>query len=136
LIARLRGDSTRASKPISGSIGFFLSIDQGNQRQRMIIGFGMGASEGRVLMWAVEMTEDGRQLVDNFYIITQSSWRPGVGPMGGVVAGNAVVGLALSSTSMLVGARSQKVEADPEESLGIGSPAGAVSGRGLCRATR
>lgn len=94
--------------------GQFFSIDQGNQRQRMIIGFGMGASEVRVLVQAFEITGEGRQLVDDFYITTQSSRRPGLGPMGGggAVAGNAVAGLALSSTSMLVGARAQTVEAD------------------------
>lgn len=94
--------------------GQFFSVDQGNQRQRMIIGFGMGASEVRVLVQAYEITGQGRQLVDDFYVTTLSSRRPGLGPMGGggAVAGNAVAGLALSSTSMLVGARAQTVEAD------------------------
>lgn len=96
--------------------GQFFSIDEGNQRQRMIIGFGLGASEVRVLVQAFEGTGagNGRQLVDDFYITTQSSRRPGLGPMGGggAVAGNAVAGLALSSTSMLIGARAQTVEAD------------------------
>jgi hypothetical protein len=79
----------------------------------MIIGFGMGASEVRVLVQAYEITGQGRQLVDDFYVTTMSSRRPGMGPMGGggAVAGNAVAGLALSSTSMLVGARAQTVDA-------------------------
>lgn len=94
--------------------GQFFSVDQGNQRQRMIIGFGMGASEVRVLVQAYEVTGQGCELVDDFYVTTLSSRRPGMGPMGGggAVAGNAVAGLALSSTSMLVGARAQTVEAD------------------------
>lgn len=111
--------SASASPAVTGRTldieGQFFSIDQGNQRQRMIIGFGLGASEVRVLVQAFEGTGagNGRQLVDDFYITTQSSRRPGLGPMGGgAVAGNAVAGLALSSTSMLVGARAQTVEAD------------------------
>lgn len=96
--------------------GQFFSIDQGNQRQRMIIGFGMGASEVRVMVQAFETTGEGRELVDDFFVTTQSSRRPGLGPMGGAgaVAGNAAASLALSSTSMLVGARAQTVQADAQ----------------------
>jgi len=96
--------------------GQFLSVDQGSQRQRMIIGFGMGASEVRVLVQAFEVTEAGRALVDDFYIETQSSRRPGMGPMagGGAVAGNAAAAVALSGTTALVGARAQTVEADAQ----------------------
>ncbi|MBN8249947.1 MAG: DUF4410 domain-containing protein [Verrucomicrobia bacterium] len=96
--------------------GQFLSVDQGSQRQRMIIGFGLGASEVRVLVQAFEVTDAGRVLADDFYINTQSSRRPGMGPMagGGAVAGNAAAALAVSSTTALVGARAQTVEADAQ----------------------
>lgn len=96
--------------------GQFLSVDQGSQRQRMIIGFGLGASEVRVLVQAFAVTDTGRELVDDFYINTQSSRRPGMGPMagGGAVAGNAAAALALSGTTALVGARAQTVEADAQ----------------------
>jgi len=96
--------------------GQFLSIDQGSQRQRLIIGFGLGASEVRVLVQVFEGTPAGRALVDDFYIETQSSRRPGMGPMagGGAVAGNAAAALALSGTTALVGARAQTVEADAQ----------------------
>lgn len=94
--------------------GQFLSIDQGSQRQRMIVGFGLGASEVRVLVQAFEVTDSGRELVDDFYITTQSSRRPGMGPMagGGAVAANVGASMALSGTTALIGARAQTVEAD------------------------
>lgn len=101
-------------RPPTGSLtveGQFFSIDQGNQRRRMIIGFGAGASEVRVLVQAFENTASGPQLVEDFYATVQSSRRPGLGPMGG--AGATVVSKATSGTlSLLGGGNAQSVEAD------------------------
>ena len=90
--------------------GQFFSIDQGSQRRRMIIGFGMGASQVRVLVQAFENTATGPQLVEDFYATVESSLRPGLGPMAG--AGAAVIGKATSGALGVLGGNEQSVEAD------------------------
>src|SRR5262245_34916373 len=77
--------------------GQFFSINQGSQRQRMILGFGMGASEVRTLIQAYEDTGSGPRLVDDFYATVQSSRRPGMGPMAG--AGAVAVHTAASAAT-------------------------------------
>lgn len=105
--------------PIAGPTlvvdGQFLSVDQGNRMERMVIGFGAGASEVRTLVQIYETTNDGRRFVVDFYTTVKSSLKPGAGPMVGV--GKAVVGRAVSSAA--VGANvgvaselSQTVESD------------------------
>ena len=99
-------------RPPAGSLtveGQFFSIDQGSQRRRMIIGFGMGASQVRVLVQAFENTATGPQLVEDFYATVESSRRPGLGPMAG--AGAAVVGKATSGALGVLGGNEQSVEA-------------------------
>jgi len=90
--------------------GQFFSIDQGSQRRRLIIGFGMGASEVRVLVQAFENRPAGPELVEDFYATVKSSRRPGMGPMAG--AGAAVIGKATSGTLSMLGGNEQSVEAD------------------------
>ena len=100
-------------RPPTGSLtveGQFFSIDQGSQRRRMIIGFGMGASQVRVLVQAFENTATGPQLVEDFYATVESSRRPGLGPMAG--AGAAVIGKATSGALGVLGGNEQSVEAD------------------------
>lgn len=104
-----------AQAPASGTRmlsiqGQFFSIDQGSQRQRMIVGFGMGASQVRVLVQAFA----NAKLVDDFYVTVESSRRPGVGPMAGAgaVAGGAAVNTAASGALGMVGASGQSVQAD------------------------
>jgi ribosomal protein S19E (S16A) len=94
--------------------GQFFTIDQGSQRRRMIIGFGAGASEVRVLVQVYEKTQAGRQLVEDFYATAKSSMRPGMGPMAGsgAIMGHAAVSAATSGGLSLVGSSSQTVEAD------------------------
>jgi Domain of unknown function (DUF4410) len=94
--------------------GQFFSIDQGNKRLRMIIGFGLGASEVRVLVQAFDNTQDGPQLVEDFYATVKSSRRPGAGPMAGTGAlvVNAAVSGATSGTLSVPGVNTQSVEAD------------------------
>jgi len=94
--------------------GQFFSIDQGSQRRRMIIGFGMGASEVRALVQVFEMSPGESRLIDDFYATVESSRRPGMGPMagGGAAVGSAATSAVLGGTLGLVGANGQSVEAD------------------------
>jgi len=95
--------------------GQFLSVDEGNRTQRMVIGFGAGASEVRTLVQIYETTNDGRRLVEDFYTTVKSSLKPGMGPMRGALgaaAGRAAASAAASTGAEVVGMRSQTVEAD------------------------
>jgi hypothetical protein len=104
--------------PIAGPTlavdGQFLSVDQGNRRERMVIGFGAGASEVRTLVQIYETTNEGRRLVEDFYTTVKSSLKPGTGPMVGVgkAAGRAVSSAAVSANVGVASELSQTVESD------------------------
>ena len=97
---------------IEGQIGF---INEGNKAKRLVVGFGVGASEVRTLTQVYEVTGgDGHRLVEDFYTTTKSSRKPGFGPMAGI---GAAAGLAASRAALAGGvgvatALSQTVEAD------------------------
>lgn len=99
--------------------GQFVSVDEGNRTQRMVIGFGAGASEVRTLVQIYETTNDGRRLVEDFYTTVKSSLKPGMGPMRGAMgaAAGRAAGSAAATTGVggLVGARSQTVESDAKQ---------------------
>jgi hypothetical protein len=94
--------------------GQLLTIDQGNQTRRMLIGFGAGASEVRALVQVYEMTYEGRRLVEDFYTTVKSSRKPGMGPMAGAgaAAGRAAESAAMAGGVGILSARSQSVEGD------------------------
>src|SRR5262249_5986641 len=81
---------TIGTPPVAGPVlaveGQFLSVDQGNRAQRMMIGFGAGASEVRTLVQIYETTADGRRLIEDFYTTVKSSRKPGLGPVAGAGA--------------------------------------------------
>ena len=94
--------------------GQLLTIDQGNQTRRLIIGFGAGASEVRTLVQIYEMTREGRRLVEDFYTTVKSSRKPGMGPMvgAGAAAARAAGSAAVAGAVGIMSARSQTVEGD------------------------
>ena len=94
--------------------GQFLTVDEGNRLRRAIIGFGAGASDVRTLVQVFEATNDGRRLVEDFYVTVKSSRKPGMGPMAGVGAatGRAAESAAVSAGVGVMSARSQTVEGD------------------------
>jgi hypothetical protein len=104
--------------PIAGPTlvvdGQFLSVDQGNRMQRMVIGFGAGASEVRTLVQIYETTNDGRRFVVDFYTTVKSSLKPGAGPMVGAgrAAGRAVSSAAMGANVGVASELSQTVESD------------------------
>src|SRR5262249_53845234 len=94
--------------------GQILSIDEGSRAQRMVIGFGAGASEVRSLVQVYETTPDARRFVEDFYTTVKSSQKPGMGPMagGGAAAGHAgTSGVGGGATGGGTG-RAQRVEGD------------------------
>jgi len=78
--------------------GRFLSIDEGNQTQRMVVGFGVGRSVVRAQGKVFKMTPKGKELLTEFESEVKSGRKPGMGPMVGVgaIAGNAAVAAGVS----------------------------------------
>ena len=94
--------------------GQFLTVDEGNRLRRAFIGFGAGASDVRTLVQVFETTNEGRRLVEDFYVTVKSSRKPGMGPMAGVGAatGRAAESAAVAGGVGVLSARSQTVEGD------------------------
>ena len=90
-------------EPLSGENvhvvkGRFVSIDEGNMTQRMIIGFGLGRSVVKAQGKVFHVTPKGKQLLTEFESEVKSGRRPGMGPMAGVgaAAGSAAVAAGVS----------------------------------------
>lgn len=70
--------------------GQFLTIDEGNAMQRMIIGFGVGGTELRVLAQAYHLDAGKRELLGEAEVSSESSSRPGLAatlPVGAAISG-------------------------------------------------
>jgi uncharacterized protein DUF4410 len=94
--------------------GQILTIDEGNKTRRMVVGFGVGASEVRALVQVYETIGAERRFVEDFYTTAKSSRKPGMGPMAGA---GAAAGHAASSAGVATGVgvlteHSQTVEGD------------------------
>jgi Domain of unknown function (DUF4410) len=79
--------------------GQFISIDEGNRAERVVIGLGAGRSSVRTAVQVSEqLPEGGRRLVDQFDVDAQSSRKPGMAEtMGaGAAAGNLAASAAVS----------------------------------------
>src|SRR5688572_12703590 len=70
--------------------GQFLTIDEGNAMQRMIIGFGVGGTELRVLVQAYRIDAGRKELLGEAEVSSESSSRPGLAatlPVGSAISG-------------------------------------------------
>ena len=107
-------NATPVAGPSLAIEGQFLTVDEGNRLRRMIIGFGAGASEVRILVQVFENTNEGRRLAEDFYTTVKSSRKPGTGPMAGVgaAAGSAAGAAAMSTGVGIATEFSQTVEGD------------------------
>jgi hypothetical protein len=91
--AETAGPITEGQLSIEGQ---FLTIDEGNQTKRLVIGFGAGASHVRIAVQVLETVAGQHRLVEDFYTNANSSRKPGFGPMAGV---GAAVGAARAATA-------------------------------------
>ena len=91
--AEMAGPVTEGQLSIEGQ---FLTIDEGNQTKRLVIGFGKGASHVRIAVQVLETIAGQHRLVEDFYTNANSSPKPGFGPMAGV---GAAVGAARAATA-------------------------------------
>ncbi len=64
--------------------GQFVSIDEGNRTERLIVGLGAGRSDVRVHTQVYQVTPSGRQLVDQIEVDAKSGLTPGMAETMGV----------------------------------------------------
>jgi hypothetical protein len=106
-----------ASGPTLAISGLFLSIDEGNRAERVVIGLGAGRSEVRTSVQVAELFPEGRWLVELFEIDAKSGRKPGAaetmgaGAAAGTLAASAAITAAGSVAAEAFGA---DVEADAE----------------------
>ena len=82
--------------------GRFLDVDQGNETERMVIGFGLGASEVTTHIDVYAMSPDGKmQMVTDFRTTAKSVIKPGMAETMGVgaLAGNLAVSAAVGTAA-------------------------------------
>lgn len=95
--------------------GQFLSIDEGNRTERVVIGLGLGRTDVKTLVQFYRDSDGGQQLVEKLDVTAKSGRKPGMAEMMGVggLAGNLAVSAVVSST-LAVGSEkfSATVEAD------------------------
>jgi hypothetical protein len=98
--------------------GYFLSIDQGNRTERVVIGFGAGRTEVEAHVHIYESTPEGQKEVEALQATAKSGLKPGMAEMMGV---GAVTGHLLTSTVVSGGLSTagelsfQTVEADAKK---------------------
>jgi hypothetical protein len=68
--------------------GALLSVDEGNQAKRAVIGLGTGRSKLNLSVHVFEVMPGGRRQIDSFQIDATGGWKPGAAETG-------IVGLAL-----------------------------------------
>jgi hypothetical protein len=95
--------------------GQFLSIDEGNRTERVVIGLGAGRTSVQANVQVYELTPEGMKQVDDLRGTAKSGYKPGMGEMMGVgaIAGHLLLSTVASGT--LSGASemtSATVEAD------------------------
>ena len=95
--------------------GQFVSIDQGNRTERVVIGFGAGRSDVKAHVQVYEITAEGQQEVEQMQADSKSGRKPGMALMMGIgaVTGHLLTSAAVSGTVSATGEVSwEKVEAD------------------------
>ena len=91
--------------PIAGSAvnllvrGSFVSIDEGDSGERVVIGLGLGQSEVVVEVELVDWVGEGERVVDRFKVTGKSGYKPGMAEtMGaGAAAGHLVASTVIST---------------------------------------
>lgn len=107
--------------PVSGNVlavqGQFISIDEGNQTERVVIGLGLGRSDVRTRVQVYEYESAKKTVADQFEVDAKSGRKPGAAEtMGaGAAAGHLATSAAVSA-GLAVGSEefSANVEADAD----------------------
>jgi hypothetical protein len=115
VVARLKKHgivATRATgTPPAGSAlairGQFLDVDEGNRLARVVVGFGMGATEIHSMVQLKLVGPTGESEIDDFKVVAKGSKTPGIAtPLGvgaatGMMVGAVVVGAATAAKEVL-----------------------------------
>jgi hypothetical protein len=64
--------------------GALVSVDEGNQTERAVIGLGTGRSQLNLAVRVYEFMPEGRRLVDAFEVDATGGWKPGAAEMAAV----------------------------------------------------
>ncbi len=113
----LPAERAAGAPPSSGNIleieGQFLSIDEGNRAERVIIGFGLGRTDVKTNVQLYDITATGRRAVEKFTTDAKSGRKPGMALFvaTGALAGHAAVSTLVSGG---VSAASEKFSANVE----------------------
>jgi hypothetical protein len=97
--------------------GQFVSINEGNRAERVVIGLGLGRSDVRTDVQVYEAMYDGRRTLDQFEIDAKSGRKPGAAETLGVggLAGHLAVSAAVTAGGAVAGeAFGTNVEDDAE----------------------
>jgi len=100
--------------------GQFVSIDEGNQTERVVIGLGLGRTDVRTLIQVHEYQNGSDIVIDQFGVSAESGHKPGMAEtMGAGAAGNLAASAAVS-TGVAVGSEtfSANVDADAARTAG------------------
>jgi len=95
--------------------GQFVSVDQGNRTERVVIGFGAGRTDVKAHVQVYEITAEGLQKVEQMQADAKSARKPGMALMmgAGAVAGHLLMSAAVSGGLSASGEVSwETVEAD------------------------
>ncbi len=113
----LPAERAAGKPPATGKIleieGQFLSIDEGNQTERVIIGFGLGRTDVKTNVQVYDTAAQGRRAVEKFTTDAKSGRKPGMAVFvgAGALAGHAAVSTLVSGG---VSAASEKFSANVE----------------------
>jgi hypothetical protein len=113
----LPAERAAGKPPATGKIleieGQFLSIDEGNQTERVIIGFGLGRTDVKTNVQVYDTAAQGRRAVEKFTTDAKSGRKPGMAVFvgAGALAGHAAVSALVSGG---VSAASEKFSANVE----------------------
>ena len=106
------------SQPIGNSYaleGQFLSIDEGNRTERVVIGLGLGRTNVKTLVQFYRDSDAGQRLIEELDVAAKSGRKPGMAETMGVggLTGNLAVSAAVSGAAALGSETfSDTVEAD------------------------
>ena len=81
--------------------GQFVSIDEGNRTERVVLGLGTGRTSVQVNVQLYELTAQGMTTIDRLQADAKSGYKPGMGLMLGVggLAGNLVTAAVVSGVT-------------------------------------
>ena len=122
LVAQIRGmglpaeEATSGTSPQIGDLvirGYLVSIDQGSEAKRLVVGFGSGASELKTIVEGFQMTAQGLRKLGSGTVDAGGSKGPGAAvPLAVAIASGNPIGLIVSSGIKIYGEKSgsSKVE--------------------------